>query len=181
VARRILILLTIAPGLALVYNMLDPPGVYAYQWELAALITIGFVSALIPGDWSILLYGIFAPLPVLAMLRHGGGPEGSPLQYVPLVGVIALAVLTKRPRWTFFYSGWALVLQGATLYDNPGRAGALWAITSTVGAIAVYYCLDETEKEKRRDAIRKTQREIKGALSGVEEALAGEKQNRRVA
>ncbi len=170
-ARRVLVLLTIASGLALIYNTLDPPASYAYRWEMVALVIVGVVSALLPDDWSILFYGVFAPLPVLTMLRHGDGPGSSPLQYVPLIGIGALAVLTKRARWTFFYSGWALILYGVVFYDSPGRAGSLWAITSTIGTLAVYYCLDEMEKEKHRNAIRKAQREIKGAIADQGRAL----------
>jgi hypothetical protein len=187
VSGLILLLLTVFSSGGLAYNLLDPPTVYAYLWELAVLSIIGLAALII---WTrshtraILLYGFASLVPVLVIMYHQvsivGGVHSS-LQYAPVIGVAAVALLTGRARWTLAYTAWALIVNGVTIviYSDAGKAGELWAFTSTVGALAVYGCLMLNDQRREQAIIRRTQSELKGAMRDLggelKEALHGTK------
>ncbi len=141
--RNTLIGLTLAPlgGILLNTAIHANQGYYIEQWTL---VIIGAISLALSAKRGVLFYGYASLLPVLLMMYRQvsiGGSHSS-LQYIPALGIVTVALLTLSPDSIFHYTFWALTVNGVTIliYNDIGKAGELWLLTSIVGLLAHHIC-----------------------------------------
>jgi hypothetical protein len=174
---NLLAMLAVAPAGGMLANALVIHPEQGYYLEQAALVAIGLVSLVI--SRGLLFYGYASLVPVLSMMYRqvGLGGNHSSLQYVPLAGVVIVAVFTLSRNEIFNYALWAATANGATvlIYHDIGKV-VLWGWTALAAGLSMYICFLFNEQEKHQVAIRKqveTEREKqRGHLKTLEQRIA---------